>query len=85
MSTFIAAYLKFSCPVPDREVEEGEFLYYKHEKYMTLYYMCLNGKPRLLDCGPRAIWDENEERCVDDAKYRRIQYYKLLEAQKLNV
>jgi hypothetical protein len=52
---------------------------------MSLYFMCLDGKPRLLDCGPRAIFDEAENQCVSDEKYRRAQYYKLLEAQKFNV
>jgi Chitin binding Peritrophin-A domain len=71
MSTFIAAYLKFSSPVPKYRVDAGEYLYYKHENDVALYYMCVDGKPRLNDCGQNNYWDETNKSCVPLSKLRK--------------
>ncbi|KAH8351878.1 hypothetical protein KR084_000368 [Drosophila pseudotakahashii] len=66
------AYLGFNCPAADAidgtapEVDvspEGELRYYRHPQTCKKYFVCVNGHPRLYNCGKYLAFNSQSKLC----------------------
>ncbi|XP_023174957.2 protein obstructor-E isoform X1 [Drosophila hydei] len=85
------AYLGFNCPAPELvdgvapEVDvspEGELRYYRHPQTCKKYFVCVNGHPRLYNCGKYLAFNAQSKLCDFYSKVPEC-YALLKEKQKL--
>lgn len=62
---FIVAYLGFTCPpeASARGLGEGEYKFFRSAQDCQRYFVCLNGRPRLLNCGAGRAFNDIANEC----------------------
>lgn len=59
----VSAYLGFSCPPEAKNFLGAENTFYRSQTDCQKYYVCINDKPRLLNCGEGRAFNDIINSC----------------------
>lgn len=63
MCLFLLAYLGFTCPPEAKSLGPEEYRYFRSPRDCQRYYICINGRPRLYNCGEGNAFDDFTNSC----------------------
>lgn len=60
---FILAYLGFTCPPEAKSLGPEEYRYFRSPQDCQRYFICINGRPRVYNCGDGRAFDDVTNSC----------------------